>query len=241
MPKTADTRSHCKIWLRACKNLPQPPPYILFLGGCGRLLHALNHTLQWFLVSAVFGTVSSLHDFYIYVHVCCTADIVFILRDKPHPRLVREDNNLIFKPEIRLVKVCMTTFIYTRYILYLRRLYVEVLWRYRHSMTALSPFPLQKSLRTYHVTCIYIYIYMYTCIHTLYTCMYMYIYLVLCIYIPVYASHMDVGLSYLLDNRCIHNHYIHIHVKHACCCTYTHRAAHTATPLLIQRLSPQPL
>ena len=26
----------------------------------GRLLHALNHTLQWLLVSTVFGTVSSL-------------------------------------------------------------------------------------------------------------------------------------------------------------------------------------
>ena len=66
MPKTVDTRSHCKVWLRACNNLPQPPPYMVFLG-CGRLLHALNHTLQWLLVSTVFGTVSSLHlisDFY---------------------------------------------------------------------------------------------------------------------------------------------------------------------------------
>ena len=27
MPKTVDTRSHCKVWLRACNNLPQPPPY----------------------------------------------------------------------------------------------------------------------------------------------------------------------------------------------------------------------
>ena len=23
--KTVDTRSHCKVWLRACNNLPQPP------------------------------------------------------------------------------------------------------------------------------------------------------------------------------------------------------------------------
>ena len=61
VPKTVDTRSHCKVWLRACNNLPQPPPYILFFWGCGRLLHALNHTLQWLLVSTVFGTVSSLH------------------------------------------------------------------------------------------------------------------------------------------------------------------------------------
>ena len=65
--RTVDTRSHCKVWLRACNNLPQPPPYISFFWGCGRLLHALNHTLQWLLVSTVFGTVSSLHlisDFY---------------------------------------------------------------------------------------------------------------------------------------------------------------------------------
>ena len=61
VPKTVDTRSHCKVWLRACNNLPQPPPYISVFWGCGRLLHALNRTLQWFLVSTVFGTVSSLH------------------------------------------------------------------------------------------------------------------------------------------------------------------------------------
>ena len=61
VPKTVDTRSHCKVWLRACNNLPQPPPYISVFWGCGRLLHALNHTLQWLLVSTVFGTVSSLH------------------------------------------------------------------------------------------------------------------------------------------------------------------------------------
>ena len=61
VPKTVGTRSHCKVWLRACNNLPQPPPYILVFGGCGRLLHALNHTLQWLLVPTVFGTASSLH------------------------------------------------------------------------------------------------------------------------------------------------------------------------------------
>ena len=61
MPKTVDTRSHCKVRLRACNNLPQPPPYISVFWGCGRLLHALNLTLQWLLVSTVFGMVSSLH------------------------------------------------------------------------------------------------------------------------------------------------------------------------------------
>ena len=24
VPKTVGTRSHCKVWLRACNNLPQP-------------------------------------------------------------------------------------------------------------------------------------------------------------------------------------------------------------------------
>ena len=52
VPKTVDTRNHCKVW------------YILVFWGCGRLLHALNHTLQWLLVSTVFGTVSSLNDYY---------------------------------------------------------------------------------------------------------------------------------------------------------------------------------
>ena len=66
VPKTVDTRSHCKVWLRACNNLPQPPPYISVFWGCGRLLHALNHTLQWLIVSTVFGTVSSLHLNFIF-------------------------------------------------------------------------------------------------------------------------------------------------------------------------------
>ena len=66
VPKTVDTRSHCKVWLRACNNLPQPPPYISVFWGCGRFLHALNHTLQWLLVSTVFGTVSSLHLNFIF-------------------------------------------------------------------------------------------------------------------------------------------------------------------------------
>ena len=61
VPKTVDTRKHCKVGLRACNNLPQPPPYIFVFRGCGRLLRALNPTLQCFLVSTVFGTVSSLH------------------------------------------------------------------------------------------------------------------------------------------------------------------------------------
>ena len=32
VPKTVDTRRHCKVWLRARNNLPQPPPYISVLG-----------------------------------------------------------------------------------------------------------------------------------------------------------------------------------------------------------------
>ena len=35
-------RSHCKVWLRACNNLPQPQKNKMWGGGCGRLLHALN-------------------------------------------------------------------------------------------------------------------------------------------------------------------------------------------------------
>ena len=49
VPKTIDTRKHCKVGLRACNNLPQPPPYIFVFRGCGRLLHALNPTLQCML------------------------------------------------------------------------------------------------------------------------------------------------------------------------------------------------
>ena len=71
VPKTGDTRRHCEVELTVCNNLPQPPPYISFFGGCGRLLHTVNSTSQCLLVSPVFGTVSSLHptsDFYIYTN-----------------------------------------------------------------------------------------------------------------------------------------------------------------------------
>ena len=39
--------------LRACNNLPQPPPDISIFGGCGRLLHALNPPRSAFLVRGV--------------------------------------------------------------------------------------------------------------------------------------------------------------------------------------------
>ena len=46
MPKTGDTRTHCMVESRVCNNLPQPPPYTLVFGGCGRLLHTLDSTVQ---------------------------------------------------------------------------------------------------------------------------------------------------------------------------------------------------
>ena len=61
MPKTGDTRRHCEVELTVCNNPPQPPPYISFFGGCRRLLHTVNSTLQCLLVSPVFGMVSSLY------------------------------------------------------------------------------------------------------------------------------------------------------------------------------------
>ena len=51
VPKTGDTRRHCEVELTVCNNLPQPPPYISFFGGCGRLLHTVNSTSQCLLVS----------------------------------------------------------------------------------------------------------------------------------------------------------------------------------------------
>ena len=37
--------------------------------------------------------------------ITSAADIVFILKDKPHARFMREGHNLIFRPDIPLVKV----------------------------------------------------------------------------------------------------------------------------------------
>ena len=49
--KTVDTRSHCKVWLRACNNLPQPPPYISFLG-------VAEDCCPGLILSPLFGKVS---------------------------------------------------------------------------------------------------------------------------------------------------------------------------------------
>ena len=34
VPKTVDTRNHCKVWLRACNNLPQPPRFLGVVEDC---------------------------------------------------------------------------------------------------------------------------------------------------------------------------------------------------------------
>ena len=39
------------------------------------------------------------------VFVVSVADIVFILKDKPHPQFERKENDLIYKPVISLVTV----------------------------------------------------------------------------------------------------------------------------------------
>ena len=58
------TRSHCKVYMVESMQppLPQPAPYISFFWvaeDCCML--STIYTLQWLLVSTVFGTVSSLH------------------------------------------------------------------------------------------------------------------------------------------------------------------------------------
>ena len=40
--------------MRACNNLPQPNPYILVFGGCGRLLHALTPSCSAFIPTSYF-------------------------------------------------------------------------------------------------------------------------------------------------------------------------------------------
>ena len=38
VPKTVDTRRHCKVGLKACNNLPQPPPYIFGFWGLRKIV-----------------------------------------------------------------------------------------------------------------------------------------------------------------------------------------------------------
>ena len=71
MPKTVDARTEAlQLWFRVYiyNNLSHPPYACVWGWGCGRLLHALNHTLQCLLVSTVldmYGVIPiSLNDFY---------------------------------------------------------------------------------------------------------------------------------------------------------------------------------
>ena len=67
MPKTI---SHCKVYSgKHATIFRNPLPIISVFWGCGRLLHALNYTLQWLIVSTVFGTVSSVYNSYAHVRL----------------------------------------------------------------------------------------------------------------------------------------------------------------------------
>ena len=71
---------HCKVGLRACNNLPQPPPYILML--------------QCLLVSTVFGTVSSLH-LTRFLHLLL---LVFRLEEFHHNGTIKDTKLQLKKP-----------------------------------------------------------------------------------------------------------------------------------------------
>ena len=73
VPKTVDTRSHCKVWLRACNNLPQPPPYISFFGGCGivacsQLYLAVASCIYSFWHGVIPTSYFIFNDFYTCIH-----------------------------------------------------------------------------------------------------------------------------------------------------------------------------
>ena len=63
MPKTVDTRKHCKVYRVESMQQSSTTPslHLCVFRDYRRLLHVLNPTLQCFLVSTVFGAVSSLH------------------------------------------------------------------------------------------------------------------------------------------------------------------------------------
>ena len=61
VPKTVDTRRHCKVGLRACNNLLQPPKIKDVGRGLRKIVACSQSSSQCLLVSTVFGTVSSLH------------------------------------------------------------------------------------------------------------------------------------------------------------------------------------
>ena len=80
MPKRSDTRRPCKVGMRVYNNLPQPPPYISFLGVAeDYCILSLLYTSQDLLVSLLFGMVSSLHPssflmiFYTCIYICATS------------------------------------------------------------------------------------------------------------------------------------------------------------------------
>ena len=67
--------------MRACNNLPQPNPYILVFGGCGRLLHALTPPRSVFLYLQF---LARCHP-YILLHFCTCS---YMIRDKERQIMV---------------------------------------------------------------------------------------------------------------------------------------------------------
>ena len=68
MPKTVDTRRHCKEDLRECNNLLQPPKTKDVGIGLRKIIAFSQSSSQCLLVSTVFDMVSSLHPISFLMH-----------------------------------------------------------------------------------------------------------------------------------------------------------------------------
>ena len=90
--------------MRAYNNLPQPNPYIVFSGL--RMIVAYSHSSsQYFLVSTVFGTVSSLHPTSFFIGLAgasrTSGAIRYVVRNFPFTR----KRHFNFLPRVSLPSV----------------------------------------------------------------------------------------------------------------------------------------
>ena len=83
MPKTVDTRSHCKVWLRACNNLPQPPPYISFFWGLRKIVACSQPYLA--VASCIYsfwhGVIPTSYLIFTLVYIQTTLHICYDITD----------------------------------------------------------------------------------------------------------------------------------------------------------------
>ena len=85
VPKTVDTRKHCKVGLRACNNLPQPPSLHLCFSGlrkivaCSQPYLAVLSCIYSFWHGVIPTSYFIFNDFYTCIYTCSNVHVLLHL------------------------------------------------------------------------------------------------------------------------------------------------------------------